>query len=134
MGAAEACFDIALKYCEDRTQFNKPIASFQLIQKDLVDMYNEICKAALLNLQLGRLKDQGRADPNFISLAKMNSSREALTIARKARNLLGGNGISLEYHIIRHMMNLETVFTYEGTDNIHHLIVGQYLTGIAAFT
>ena len=133
MGAAMACYDAALQYCKERIQFEKPIAQFQLIQKDLVDMFNEIVKAQCLNLQLARLKQQNQATPEMISLAKMNGCREALKVARMARNLLGANGISLEYPVIRHMTNLESVFTYEGTDNVHHLIVGKYLTGLSAF-
>lgn len=133
MGAAMACYEIALAYSKERKQFSKPIASFQLIQKDLVTIFTEIVKAQLLNLRVGRLKDENKSDFNMISLIKMNGCREALKIARMARNILGGNGISLEYHVIRHMTNLESVFTYEGTDNIHHLILGKYLTGIAAF-
>ena len=96
-------------------------------------MFNEIVKAQCMNVQLTRLVAEDRATPEMISLAKMNSCREALKIARQARNLLGANGISLEYPVIRHMMNLESVITYEGTDNIHHLIIGKYLTGISAF-
>lgn len=134
MGAAMACFDAALSYTLDRKQFHKPVASFQLIQADLADMYTEIVKAQCLNLQLGHLKNDGHATPDMISVAKRNACREALEIARKARNLLGANGISLEYPVIRHMMNLESVFTYEGTDNIHTLIIGKYLTGIDAFS
>lgn len=134
MGAAMACFEIALNYTKDRQQFDKPLASFQLIQKDLADMFAEIVKAQCLNLQLGRLKDQGKATFSMVSLAKMNGCREALKIARMARNLLGGNGISLEYHVIRHMTNLESVFTYEGTDNVHHLIIGKHITGLNAFS
>jgi glutaryl-CoA dehydrogenase len=114
-------------------QFNKPIASFQLIQVALVDMLNEITKTQALNLQLGRLHNQHRASFTMVSLAKMNACREALKIAREARNILGANGISLEYHVIRHMNNLESVFTYEGTDHMHHLIVGRHITGISAF-
>jgi len=133
IGAAIACYDIALDYTQTRKQFEKPLASFQLIQKDLVEMYSEICKAQLLNLRVADLMDQGKADYAMVSLAKMNSAKQALIIARMARNLLGGNGITLDYHVIRHMMNLETVFTYEGTDNIHHLILGRYLTGENAF-
>lgn len=133
IGAAEACFDLTLNYCKERKQFGKSVASFQLVQKDLADMFTEICKAKMLNLQIGRLNDQGKATAVMISMAKMNAAREALNIARKCRNLLGANGISLEYHVIRHMNNLESVFTYEGTDNIHHLIIGQYLTDINAF-
>lgn len=133
IGAAMACFDIARDYLLQRKQFDKPLASFQLIQKDLADMYTEIVKAQWLNLRLGRLKDAKRETPDMISLAKGNACREALKIARKCRNLLGGNGISLEYHVIRHMMNLESVFTYEGTDNVHTLVVGRHITGINAF-
>ncbi|HFD7912742.1 TPA: acyl-CoA dehydrogenase family protein [Legionella pneumophila] len=133
MGAAMACFDIARNYLLERKQFAKPLASFQLIQKDLADMYTEIIKAQCLNLQIGRLKDQHRETPTMISLAKGNACREALKIARKCRNLMGGNGISLEYHVIRHMLNLESVFTYEGTDNVHTLVLGRHITGINAF-
>src|SRR5262249_5022572 len=111
----------------------KPIGSFQLIQTQLVDMWVEIAKAQLLNLHIGRLKEQKPLHFALASLGKMNGAREALNIARAARNILGANGISLEYHIIRHMNNLETVFTYEGTDAIHHLILGKYLTGLDAF-
>ncbi|CAN5240799.1 acyl-CoA dehydrogenase family protein [soil metagenome] len=133
IGAAMSCFETALNYCKERVQFNKPIAAFQLVQQDLVNMFTEISKAQLLNLQLGRLQDDGNIDPVRVSFAKRNACREALKIARSARNLLGANGISLEYPVIRHMNNLESVFTYEGTDNIHTLILGKYLTGIDAF-
>ncbi|MEM1243623.1 MAG: acyl-CoA dehydrogenase family protein [Pseudomonadota bacterium] len=133
IGSAMACYEIALNYAKERKQFEKPIASFQLVQKDLVDMFAEICKSQTLNLQIGRLKDQGKATFNHISLAKRNGCQQALKIARKARNVLGGNGISLEYHVIRHMTNLESVFTYEGTDNIHTLILGRFITGENAF-
>ncbi|AHE66182.1 MULTISPECIES: acyl-CoA dehydrogenase family protein [Legionella] len=134
MGAAMACFDITRDYLLERKQFDKPIASFQLIQKDLADMYTEIVKAQWLNLQIGRLKDEQRETPVMISLAKGNACREALKIARTCRNLLGANGISLEYHVIRHMLNLESVFTYEGTDNVHTLVLGRHITGINAFS
>jgi glutaryl-CoA dehydrogenase len=133
MGAAMACFDVTRDYLLERTQFNKPLASFQLIQNDLAMMYSEIIKAQWLNLQIGRLKEQGRETPAMISLAKGNACREALKIARTCRNLLGANGISLEYHVIRHMLNLESVFTYEGTDNVHKLVLGRHITGINAF-
>jgi glutaryl-CoA dehydrogenase len=133
MGAAMACFDTTREYLLERKQFNKPLASFQLIQKDLADMYTEIIKAQCLNLQVGRLKEQQRETPVMISLAKGNACREALKIARTCRNLLGANGISLEYPVIRHMLNLESVFTYEGTDNVHTLVVGRHITGINAF-
>lgn len=133
MGAAMSCFETALNYTNERKQFAKSLSSFQLIQHDLVDMFTEIVKAQCMNLQIGRLKDEDKATPEMISLAKMNSCSEALKIARKARNLLGASGISLEYPVIRHMVNLESVFTYEGTDNIHHLILGKFLTGVNAF-
>lgn len=134
MGAAMACFDITRSYLLARQQFNKPLASFQLVQHDLALMYTEIVKAQCLNLQLGRLKAQGRETPAMLSMAKGNACREALAITRMCRNLLGANGISLEYHVIRHMLNLEAVFTYEGTDNVHLLVLGRHLTGINAFT
>jgi glutaryl-CoA dehydrogenase len=133
MGAAQACFDITRDYLLERKQFDKPLAGFQLIQKDLADMYTEMLKAQCLNLQIGRLKDAGRDTPVMISLAKGNACREALHIARTCRNLLGANGISLEYHVIRHMLNLESVFTYEGTDTVHTLVLGRHITGINAF-
>ncbi len=133
MGAARACFDITRDYLLQRQQFKKPLASFQLIQKDLAEMYTEIVKAQCMNLQIGRLKDQQRETPTMISLAKGNAAREAIKIARTCRNLLGANGISLEYHVIRHMLNLESVFTYEGTDNVHRLVLGRHITGINAF-
>lgn len=134
MGAAINCFDITLDYCLTRKQFDAPIASFQLIQKDLAMMYTEIIKAQSINFNLGRLKDASRETSVMISLAKGNHCREALKIARACRNLLGANGISLEYHVVRHMLNLESVFTYEGTDNVHTLVLGRYLTGINAFS
>ncbi len=133
MGAAMSCYETALDYAKQRQQFHKPIASFQLVQHDLVDMLTEIAKAQCFNLQLGRLFDQNKAHFSQVSMAKMNACREALKIARMARNILGANGISLEYPVIRHMNNLESVFTYEGTDNIHHLIIGRYITGLEAF-
>jgi len=133
MGAAQACYEIAVDYAKTRKQFNKAIASKQLVQKDLADMFCEIVKAQMLNLRVGQLFDKGEYHFSHISLAKMNSCAQAIKIARMARNILGANGISLEYHVIRHMNNLESVFTYEGTDNVHHLILGQYITDINAF-
>lgn len=133
IGAAMACFDIARQYVLERKQFSKPLAQFQLIQNDLALMYTEIMKAQCLNLQIGRLKDKAQETPAMISLAKGNACREALKIARLCRNLLGGNGISLEYHVIRHMLNLESVFTYEGTDNVHKLVLGKHITDLNAF-
>ncbi len=134
MGAAQDCFERTRAYLLERNQFGKPLASFQLNQAQLSKMYTEIVKAQWLHLQLGRLKAQKRETPAMISLAKGNACREALQIARTCRNLLGANGISLEYHVIRHMLNLESVFTYEGTDHVHTLVVGKYLTGIDAFS
>ena len=133
IGAALACFDVACDYLLARKQFGKSLGSFQLIQKDLADMYTEIIKAQCLNLNIAKLKDQNRVTPIMISLAKGNACREALKIARQCRNLLGANGISLEYHVIRHMLNLEAVYTYEGTDNVHILTLGRHITGCNAF-
>lgn len=133
MGAARACYETAVNYTKERKQFNRPLASFQLVQKDLADMLSDILKMQCFNLRMGRLKEEGKLSPVLVSMAKMNACQAALTIARKARNLLGANGISLEYPVIRHMNNLESVFTYEGTDNIHHLIVGKHITGLSAF-
>ncbi len=133
VGAATDCFDRTLAYLKDRELFGKSAASFQLIQKELADMFTEINKTQAFNLQMGRLKEKGECPPVMISMAKMNACKNALDISRRCRDLLGANGISLEYHVIRHMLNLESVYTYEGTDNIHHLIVGQYLTGHKAF-
>lgn len=133
MGAARECLDVTLRYATEREQFDRPIAGFQLTQKKLVDMAAELDKGALLALHLGRLKDAGRITPEQISLGKLNNAREALAIARECRSILGGNGITLEYPVIRHMNNLESVFTYEGTNEMHTLVVGQALTGIPAF-
>jgi glutaryl-CoA dehydrogenase len=129
-----ACYDEALSYTRDRVQFaGKPIASHQLVQLKLVDMLQEITKAQLLSLQLGRLKEAGKVRPQQVSLAKRNNVKMALECARNARDLLGANGITDEYQAGRHMCNLESVFTYEGTDHIHTLIVGEDITGCAAF-
>jgi glutaryl-CoA dehydrogenase len=133
VGSAMACYEEALNYAKTRIQFDKPIASFQLVQEKLVFMLTEITKAQLLCLQLGRLKDRGEMDYSQVSMAKMNNVHMALEIAREARDILGANGISLEYGAIRHMNNLESVKTYEGTENIHKLILGQKITGIPAF-
>jgi glutaryl-CoA dehydrogenase len=133
IGAAMACYDWALGYAQTRIQFGKPIGSFQLVQQKLVWMINEITKAQLLCLQLGRLKDAGAVRPQQISLAKMNNVQMALDGARMARDILGAAGIVDEHPIIRHMMNLETVNTYEGTHDIHVLIVGRDITGLDAF-
>jgi glutaryl-CoA dehydrogenase len=134
IGAAMACYDTALQYARQRKQFhNQPIASHQLVQEKLVWMATEITKAQLLALQVGRLKDAGRAQFQHISMAKRNNVFMALECARMARDILGANGIVDDYPIMRHMMNLESVKTYEGTHDIHALILGQYLTGHSAF-
>jgi glutaryl-CoA dehydrogenase len=133
LGAAIACYRSALDYAKARIQFDKPIAGYQLTQEKLVNMLTEITKGQLLALQLGRLKDQGTASATQISMAKLNNVREALEIARAARTILGANGISLEYPVMRHMNNLETVLTYEGTSEIHMLAIGEEITGIGAF-
>ncbi len=135
VGAAMACYDEALNYAKGRIQFdNKPIASHQLVQQKLVYMVTEITKAQLLVLQLGRLKDAKKVTPIQISLAKRNNAFQALEIARLSRQILGANGILDDYHAMRHMCNLETVITYEGTHDIHTLIIGQHITGHAAFS
>jgi glutaryl-CoA dehydrogenase len=132
VGAAMACYDWALQYAQQRIQFGKPIASFQLVQQKLVFMVTEITKAQLLVLQLGRLKDEGKVRPQQISMAKMNNVQIALDAARMGRDILGAAGIVDEHPIIRHMLNLETVNTYEGTHDIHTLIVGRDITGLDA--
>jgi glutaryl-CoA dehydrogenase len=133
VGAAMACFHEAAEYAKTRIMFGKPIGSFQLVQEKLAVMLTEITKAQLLCLQLGRLKDQGRVTPAQISMAKRNNCEIALDIAREARDILGANGITAEYPVIRHMCNLESVKTYEGTHNIHTLVLGEHVTGIAAY-
>jgi glutaryl-CoA dehydrogenase len=132
IGAARTCYLTALRYAQARTQFDKPLASFQLVQAKLVHMLNEITKAQLLAWRLGRLKDEDRARPEQVSLAKRNNVGHALEIARLARDVLGASGIVNEYPVIRHMMNLETVNTYEGTWDMHTLIVGRDITGCDA--
>ncbi len=133
VGAAGACLHEALEYSKDRIQFDKPIASFQIVQKKLADMATEIVLAQLLCIQLGRLKDKGALRYDQVSMAKRNNVRKALEIARLARGALGANGISGEYNVMRHMCNLESVDTYEGTYDMHTLIIGRELTGIEAF-
>ena len=133
LGAAEFCFSTARQYALDRIVFGKPIAATQLVQKKLVDMQTEITLGLQSVLRVGRLMDENEADANMISLIKRNNASKCLEIARNARDILGGNGISDEYHVIRHMLNLETVKTYEGTHDIHTLIMGRNLTGIQAF-
>lgn len=133
-GAARTCYETALDYAKTRIQFSKPIASFQLVQQKLAIMATELIKSQLLALQLGRLKDEGLLHPVQISVAKRNNVREAIKTAREARTVLGANGITLEYPISRHSNNLESVFTYEGTDDIHTLVIGQAITGVSAFS
>jgi glutaryl-CoA dehydrogenase len=133
MGAARACFEAANEYAKSRVQFGRPIGAFQLTQRKLVDMLAELSKGTLLALHLGRMKDEDRVRPEHVSLGKMNNVREALAIAREARAILGANGITLEYPVIRHMNNLESVLTYEGTNEVHTLILGKAVTGLDAF-
>ena len=133
MGAAEFCWHAARQYTMDRKQFGKPLAANQLIQKKLADMQTEITLQLQFSLRLGRLMDEGRATPEMVSMAKRNACGKALDIARVARDMHGGNGIVDEFHVIRHVMNLETVNTYEGTHDIHALILGRAQTGLSAF-
>jgi glutaryl-CoA dehydrogenase len=133
MGAARACFESALEYARTREQWGRPIGGFQLTQRKLADMAVELTKGTLLALHLGRLKDEGRLLPEQVSLGKLNNVREALDIAREARGILGASGVTLDYPVIRHMNNLESVLTYEGTNEIHTLIVGEALTGLRAY-
>ena len=133
VGAMLACYDSALEYAKSRKQFSKPIAAYQLTQKKLVEMLTEITKSQLLNIQLGRLKDNGKLRFQQVSLAKRNNCEIALTIARNAREILGANGILDEYPVMRHAANLESVKTYEGTHEMHTLIIGEDITGYAAF-
>lgn len=134
MGAARACYECALEYSKTRVQFDRPIGAFQLVQRRLVEMLLELEKGTLLALHLGRMKDRGHLHASQVSFGKLNNARAALEIARSARAVLGANGVTLEYPVIRHMNNLESVFTYEGTDEIHTLILGEAITGEAAFT
>ncbi|WP_416377141.1 acyl-CoA dehydrogenase family protein [Arthrobacter sp. CDRTa11] len=134
MGAARDAYQTVLAYANQRTQFGKPLASFQLTQQKLVDMVLEIQKGTLVALQTGRLKDSGRLRPEQISFGKLNNVRQAIEICRSARTILGGNGITLEYSPLRHANNLESVRTYEGTDEIHTLIMGRAITGIQSFS
>jgi glutaryl-CoA dehydrogenase len=133
MGAARACFEAAVEYATTREQFGKPIGAFQLTQRKLADMLVELEKGMLLALRLGRLKDEGRLRPEQVSLGKLNNVREALAIAREARTILGANGITLEYPVMRHAANLESVLTYEGTSEVHTLVLGKAITGLDAF-
>jgi glutaryl-CoA dehydrogenase len=132
-GAARACFEAALAYSLDRVQFGKPIASFQIQQQKLATMALEVNRATLLALHLGRMKDEGRLRPEHVSMGKLGNVDAALDVARSARQVLGANGVTLEYPVIRHMNNLESVVTYEGTADVHALVIGGALTGIDAF-
>ncbi|MDV2980768.1 UNVERIFIED_CONTAM: acyl-CoA dehydrogenase family protein [Actinomycetes bacterium ARC8] len=133
MGAARDAFEAALAYSQERLQFDKPLAGYQMTQQKLVDMALEINKGFLLALHIGRLKDAGKLDLHMISVGKLNNCREAIAICREARTILGGNGITLDYSPLRHANNLESVRTYEGTDEVHTLILGNKLTGVPAF-
>ena len=133
IGAAQACYEEALAYAGNRVMFGKPIAGFQIQQQRLAEMLTELVKGQLLALHLGRLKDSGTVTPQQVSLAKRNNVSVATDIAREARRLLGANGILAEYASMRHMANLESVYTYEGTHDVHSLIVGQAVTGMNAF-
>ena len=133
LGAARDCLETAIRYACDREQFGRPIAAFQLTQAKLADMALELQKGFLLALHLGRLADAGTLRPEQVSVGKLNNVREALAIARQCRTILGANGISLEYPVLRHANNLESVLTYEGTSEIHQLVIGQQLTGLSAF-
>ena len=133
VGAARACYEAALRYAGEREQFGKPIASFQLTQRKLVEMMVAVNRGYLLAMHLGRKKDAGTIDPAHISFGKLDNVRMALEVARSARSVLGANGITLEYPVIRHMNNLESVYTYEGTNEIHTLVLGQAITGLPAF-
>ena len=133
MGAARTCFDTALEYAKTREQWGRPIGGFQLTQRKLADMALELNKGTLLALHLGRMKDEGRLLPQHVSMGKLNNVREALEIAREARTILGASGITLEYPVIRHMNHLESVLTYEGTNEIHTLVIGEALTGLRAY-
>ena len=133
MGAARTCFETALEYAKTREQWGRPIAGFQLTQRKLTDMALELNKGTLLALHLGRMKDEGRLLPQHVSMGKLNNVRQALEIAREARTILGASGITLEYPVIRHMNNLESVLTYEGTTEIHTLVIGEALTGLRAY-
>ncbi len=134
LGAAEFCWHAARQYVLERKQFGRPLAANQLIQKKLADMQTEIAIGLQAALRVGRLFDEGQATPEMVSLIKRNSCGKALEVARAARDMHGGNGVADEYHVIRHVMNLEAVNTYEGTHDIHALILGRAQTGIQAFT
>jgi glutaryl-CoA dehydrogenase len=133
VGSGRACFEAALAYAKERIVFAKPISAYQLTQEKLAEMALELNRGLLVALHLGRMKDQGRLRPEHVSLGKMGNVRGALEVARSARTILGANGVTLEYPVIRHMNNLESVLTYEGTHEVHTLVVGHALTGDNAF-
>ena len=133
IGSAVACYETALEYAKERIQFDKPIGAFQLTQKKLVEMLTEITKGQLLAYQLGRIKDKDKLRPQQVSMAKMNNVAMAREVVRSAREILGANGIMEEYDVMRHEMNLESVYTYEGTHEIHTLAIGADVTGLDAF-
>jgi glutaryl-CoA dehydrogenase len=133
VGAARACFEAALDYSLERKQFDRPIAGFQIQQQKLATMALEVNRGTLLALHLGRMKDEGRLRPEHVSMGKLANVNAALEVARTARQVLGANGITLEYPVIRHMNNLESVVTYEGTADVHALVIGAALTGVQAF-
>jgi glutaryl-CoA dehydrogenase len=134
LGAARSCYQTALDYSQTRVQFGRPIGQFQLTQQKLVEMLLELNKGILIAIHLGRLKESGRLKPEQVSFGKLNNVRQALAVARSARSILGANGITLEYPVVRHMNNLESVSTYEGTEEIHTLVLGQAITGLRAFS
>ncbi len=134
VGAGRACYEAALDYANERIQFGKPISAFQLTQRKLVEMMIAVQKGTLVSIHMGRMKDEGRLSSAQVSFGKMDNVRNAMEIAREARNVLGANGITLEYPVIRHMNNLESVYTYEGTNEIHTLVMGQAITGHNAFS
>lgn len=133
LGAAEACFHVARQYVLDRRQFGAPLAATQLVQRKLVDMATDVALGRQACLRVGRLLEAGRAQPEMVSMIKRRNCGAALDVARAARDMLGGNGVSDEYHVMRHMVNLEAVNTYEGTHDVHALILGRAITGIPAF-
>jgi glutaryl-CoA dehydrogenase len=133
VGAGRACFESALEHAKNRVQFGKPIGGFQLTQRKLAEMALRLNTGALLAVHLGRMKDEGRARAEQISMGKLNNARAALDVAREARTILGGNGVTADYPVMRHMANLESVITYEGTEEVHMLVIGAALTGLRAF-
>jgi len=133
VGAAIDCYRVAVEYAKQRVQFDKPIAGFQLTQEKLVRMLTEISKAQLLCLRIGRMKDAGELQSVHVSMAKMNNVAMAMECARTSRSILGANGITADYPIMRHMSNLESVYTYEGTNEVHLLVLGKHITGLDAF-